>query len=191
MRTLELRLEEWNYGWDDGKLAAWEAMQTPPRTNSDYARVNAALEFFDRALVAALGGVTGAPGGTPARTAFVWAAALTLLRFGVRIVGLDGEQRRQEGEGAVKRLPRGDRGFLGYGQPLQCTYGTTIEVYESSSAEGPHVWLKLRQDPRVLRGEQAGEATAHLSEEQASAVVASLSAWLADIPARWGRTENA
>jgi hypothetical protein len=84
-----------------------------------------------------------------------------------------------ENDGGIERIERGDRGFLGYGSPLTCSYGTSIEVYESSSAEGPHAWLKMRQGDR-------SEAFAHLSEEQARALVARLSAWLEDIPQRWG-----
>jgi len=89
----------------------------------------------------------------------------------------------------IERLTRGDRGFVGYGEPVHCTYGTAIEVYESSSAEGPHIWLALRQDLRVLRNFAAGEAHAHLSAEQARLVIARLQAFLDDIPERWGQED--
>lgn len=85
----------------------------------------------------------------------------------------------------VPILERGDRGFHGYGEPMRCTYGTEIEVYESSSAEGPHVWLKLRCDPRVLSRQEAGEGTAHLNEAQARDLIARLETWLQEIPSRW------
>lgn len=85
----------------------------------------------------------------------------------------------------VKRIVRGDRGFLGYGKPSTCTYGTKIEVYESSSAIAPHVWLKLQQDSNVLGEANAGEAVAHLDVKQAKKLIARLQAWLDDIPERW------
>lgn len=94
MSPLELRLEDWQVVDEAAGRAVWAPRFDPeaqPLQLETLLRLRAALEFFDRALVAALGGVTGAPGGTPARTAFVWAAALTLLRFGVRIVGLEQE----------------------------------------------------------------------------------------------------
>lgn len=89
----------------------------------------------------------------------------------------------------IERIVRGDRGFIGYGEPVLCTYQTKIEVYESSSAEGPHVWLALRQDSRVLREAAAGEAHAHLSADQARQVIARLQAFLDDIPERWGQED--
>lgn len=79
-----------------------------------------------------------------------------------------------------------NRGFHQYGEPFLCTYGTRLRVYESSSAEAPHVWLNMKADLRVLRDEGRGEATAHLNEEQARALVARLQAWLDEIPERWG-----
>lgn len=79
------------------------------------------------------------------------------------------------------------RGFHRYGEPVICTYGTKVEVYESSSAEGPHVWLNLECDMENLRSQKAGEGTAHLNEEQARAVIARLQTWLDEIPSRWNR----
>lgn len=55
------------------------------------------------------------------------------------------------------------RGFALYGS-TETTYGDTVRVYESSSAEGPHVWLAV--DPR----EEGKSAHAHLSLEQAEAI---------------------
>lgn len=88
----------------------------------------------------------------------------------------------------VKVWIDGDRGFHTYGEaPLRCTYGTSIRVYESSSAEGPHVWLLAQQDSAILKSGNAGEAHAHLNEEQARELVARVQAWLDEIPERWGR----
>lgn len=90
-RMLELRLED--------ALGAWppHLLKDPEETT----RLAAALEFFDRALVGGFDqAVTLAVAYTPedepsaealARSAFKAAAALTLLRFGVRIVGLEEE----------------------------------------------------------------------------------------------------
>lgn len=77
------------------------------------------------------------------------------------------------------------RGFHVYGEPVICTYGSTIRVYESSAASGPHVWLNVLCDGNILRHQPSGEGTAHLNEEQARALVARLQAWLDEIPSRW------
>lgn len=81
----------------------------------------------------------------------------------------------------IRITARNDRGFHQYGDPVSCSYGTLIDVYESSSAEGPHCWLKLTHGP--LMGQ--GEAFAHLNESQARSVIARLQAWLDEIPSRW------
>lgn len=47
------------------------------------------------------------------------------------------------------------------------------------------MWLKLKQELNILRGESLGEAFAHLSADQARAVIARLQAFLDDIPVRW------
>ncbi|AVP67345.1 hypothetical protein [Prescottella equi] len=72
------------------------------------------------------------------------------------------------------------RGFHRYGTPVATTYGHTVDVYESSAASGPHVWLAVES------GETTSPGHVHLNEEQARAVVARLQAWLDEIPARWG-----
>lgn len=85
----------------------------------------------------------------------------------------------------VKIYRRDDRGFHGYGKPMECTYKTNIEVYESSSAEGPHVWLNLREDPVVFDQMSPGHAVAHLNEKQAIELIRRLNTWLDEIPRRW------
>jgi hypothetical protein len=87
---------------------------------------------------------------------------------------------------SVPIVKRGDRGFHGYGEPFRDSYGAELNVYESSSAEGPHVWLKVACDPMVLRDQPPGVGTAHLNEEQARALIARLQTWLDEIPSRWG-----
>lgn len=91
----------------------------------------------------------------------------------------------------VRIFKRGDRGFHGYGTPLKCTYGTTMKVYESSSAEGPHVWLNVEVNHAVLSRHQPGEASAHLNKKQAQALINRLQTWIDEIPSRWGRRVNA
>jgi hypothetical protein len=86
---------------------------------------------------------------------------------------------------------RNDRNFHGYGrEALRCTYNSEIRVYESSAASGPHVWLNIRCDPRVLRDQPPGEGTAHLNEEQARDLVDRLQTWLDEIPSRWARPKT-
>ncbi len=97
MRTLELRLDDVQYETVNG----WPQRRINLGTGED-ARLSAALEFFDRALVQMGGGqAVVTPESEPevdeaARAAFKMAAALTLLRFGVRIVGLESENSPQE-----------------------------------------------------------------------------------------------
>ena len=93
---------------------------------------------------------------------------------------------------SVEIIVRGDRGFHGYGKPFRDTYGSEIEVYESSAAEGPHVWLKVDASRWITSPEDFAVGTAHLNEDQARALVERLQAWLDEIPSRWsGRWERA
>lgn len=80
----------------------------------------------------------------------------------------------------TKRGGRKGRGFHQYGQAFADTYGSFVDVYESSSAEGPHVWLKV-----VDRRTQMG-GHAHLTPTQARKVIARLQAWLDEIPSPLG-----
>jgi hypothetical protein len=84
---------------------------------------------------------------------------------------------------------RGDRGFHGYGEPFKDTYGSVLEVYESSAAGGPHVWLKVNTSAWDTTPEHA-EAIAHLNPEQARALIARLQTWLHEIPSRWAPTAD-
>lgn len=70
----------------------------------------------------------------------------------------------------------GGRGIGIVGTPVQCSYGTTIVVRESSSVE-PHVWLDLRCG-QALKREAPGEAVAHLNVAQAREVVRRLRTWI-------------
>lgn len=81
----------------------------------------------------------------------------------------------------VRVYKRGDRGFHGYGKPVRCTYDTQVEVYESSSAEGPHVWLRLTANPAMLRALAPGESVAHLNVKQAQEVIRRLQTWLGEV----------
>lgn len=87
MRTLELRLEDVGYGWQAEAATAYIASATVPDCSGpeEAARAFAALAFFDRALLAPL------TDGCSAGACFEKAAGLTLLRFGVRIIGLEEE----------------------------------------------------------------------------------------------------
>lgn len=71
------------------------------------------------------------------------------------------------------------RGFLSYaGGSFDTDRGHEIHVYESSSAEGPHVWLSMD-----------GEA-AHLALAQAIRLRAALNQFIEGVPKRWGRGEE-
>ena len=87
---------------------------------------------------------------------------------------------------SVKIYKRGDRGFHDYGRRMECSYGTGIEVYESSAASAPHVWLKL-ETGKSMGKQSPGEGTAHLNARQAKMLVERLQTWLDEIPGRWGR----
>ena len=59
-----------------------------------------------------------------------------------------------------------DRGFK-HMQPIICTYGSAVRVYESGAASEPCIWLNVRVDPTKLTNQPSGEGTAHLTLEQA------------------------
>lgn len=93
MRTLELRLaEDVYYGKDmppgPGRVGREEWSEF------DQARAQVALEFFDQALISGMGGILNPATyvNAPTQSVFEVAAALTLLRFGVRIVGLEADE---------------------------------------------------------------------------------------------------
>lgn len=63
------------------------------------------------------------------------------------------------------------------------TYGAEVKVSQSSSAEGPHVWIFVKgggaNNPDHHLAVK-GESAAHLSLEQATLVRDALSEWLQD-----------
>lgn len=71
---------------------------------------------------------------------------------------------------------RGDRGFLSFGKPFNDNYGALIEVYESSSAEGNFVWLKIEGGNANL--EYPGPICAHLDRKQAKDLIDRLQTWI-------------
>lgn len=78
-------------------------------------------------------------------------------------------------------VPSNDRGFLLYGgREIPTDYGHAVRVQESSSAEGPHVWLFIGDSPQVEKHHP------HLSLEQAIAVHAALGQFIESVPERWG-----
>jgi hypothetical protein len=86
----------------------------------------------------------------------------------------------------VRITKRNDRGFHQYGETQVCSYGSHIDVYESSAASGPHVWIKINERAWCTRPE-LGEATAHLNPEQARLLIERLQVWLKEIPDRWNK----
>ena len=90
----------------------------------------------------------------------------------------------------VRIYKRGDRGFHGYGRPIKDSNGGTVNVYESSAASGPHVWLNIDASvwfhPRRSES-KPHDTSAHLNAAQARELIARLETWLEEIPERWGR----
>lgn len=75
---------------------------------------------------------------------------------------------------STRLFKRGDRGFRSVGRPFSCTYGTRIDVYESSAAIGPRLWLNLKCNWT----HEPSDTSAHLDRRQASLLVMKLQAWL-------------
>lgn len=65
------------------------------------------------------------------------------------------------------------RGFR-RAEPIVCSYGSEVLVYESSAASAPHLWLSIDQNPMVLRGARPGRAVAHLTLDQVDALIETL-----------------
>lgn len=74
--------------------------------------------------------------------------------------------------------PINDRGFLAYaGGPIKTSYGHTINVYESSAASAPHVWVAVSES-REVDGHNA-----HLTLEQAIMLRAALDQFIEGVAA--------
>jgi len=74
-----------------------------------------------------------------------------------------------------------EREFHTYDEPFNDDHGKILTVRESSSAEGPHVWLCIeppKQHPTLF--------SPHLSVKQATALRDRLNAWLEEVPKYWG-----
>lgn len=79
--------------------------------------------------------------------------------------------------------PYNDRGFLVYGgTAVNTSYGHTVRVQESSSAEGPHVWLFIGESslPRMSAMDP------HLSLADAIEIRDRLTQFIESVPERWG-----
>lgn len=93
MPLLELRLEDWQVVDEAGGRAVWAPRFDPdaqPLQLEKLLLLRAGLEFFDRALVSGMAALSDREEFLPVRV-FSGAAELTLLRFGVRIAGLESE----------------------------------------------------------------------------------------------------
>lgn len=81
----------------------------------------------------------------------------------------------------VARIPRSDRGFVSYGEPVRTAYGELVEVYQSSAASAPHCWLQIHDDGQTrITTQSGGDMKAHLNTEQAIAIRDRLDAWILD-----------
>lgn len=74
------------------------------------------------------------------------------------------------------------RGFLVYGGgPFPTSYGHELRVQESSSAEGPHVWIFIGESGTTKSMDP------HLSLEEAIDLRDRLNQFISMTTARWGR----
>lgn len=73
-----------------------------------------------------------------------------------------------------------ERGFISYDE-LTDSYGAQIRIAESSAASGPHCWLWT--EGGSVKG---NNGSAHLSLEQAIQVRDALTAFIDEVPERWG-----
>ena len=65
------------------------------------------------------------------------------------------------------------RGLKNYGKPFKDSYGSQIEVSDSSSAEGRFIWLRIDGG-----GIEGNKGRAHLNRKQAKAIIDRLQAWM-------------
>lgn len=79
-----------------------------------------------------------------------------------------------------------ERGFEQYGG-IETKHGHMVQVYESSAASGPHVWIKTARTPET--GSRYGmgpeETTAHLDLVQAMKLRAMLDKFIEGVLSRW------
>lgn len=79
-------------------------------------------------------------------------------------------------------VPASDRGFLLYGgAPVNTSSGHPVRVQESSSANGPHVWLFIDEAPGM------SSRSPHLSLADAIEIRDRLTQFIDDTPERWTR----
>jgi hypothetical protein len=89
----------------------------------------------------------------------------------------------------IEITQRGDRGFHQYSEPVRSAYGDMVEVYESSSARGPHCWLRIYDDGQSsITDREPGTMAAHLTLEQATAIRDRLTAFIDEASQRWDTT---
>lgn len=82
-----------------------------------------------------------------------------------------------------------NRGFI-YLDDTTTDYGADVSIYESSSAEGPHIWLGIDQPPPDHGGAlQEASARAHMSLSQAEIVYAKLGRMIELTKERWSLEE--
>ena len=67
---------------------------------------------------------------------------------------------------------KSERGFARFPE-IECSYGSKIQVYESSAASGPHLWLGIdsrawaNPDHDAYKQQFEAQGTAHLTLDQA------------------------
>lgn len=81
--------------------------------------------------------------------------------------------------------PNNDRGFTNYtGGSITTSYGHPVDVYESSAAVGPHVWLSVGDSPELPPPTTPYRA-AHLTLPQAVAIREALGRFIENVRTGW------
>lgn len=111
---------------------------------------------------------------------------------------LDGEAviKVLEANGYMVRKPlqpteTSERGFL-QGDRVRTAYGAEVRFVESSSAEGPHIWLfaeqpELGPSPPYL---EPFDASCHMTLEQAKQIHDNLGGMIEAVAGRWGEEDS-
>lgn len=86
----------------------------------------------------------------------------------------------------IKLTPRNDRGFVATDETLT-DYGSTVRFGESSSAEGPKLWMWTEQPPPQYGGQlEQGSVSTHMTLEQAREIHAKLGRMIEFTEKSWG-----
>lgn len=82
----------------------------------------------------------------------------------------------------MTREERGDRGLGWYMDEVDGYGDTRVELSDSSSAEGPHAWLRLASPLKTVNGvagpvPMGGRCSAHLDSDRVHRLIEALQEW--------------